>query len=372
MEDIKKIVLTGGPCSGKSSALPHIESLLLKRGHRPLFVPEAATSLITAGIRPELLGDKFQEYVIRQQLHNESLAMDAAKRYAEQGARPVIILDRGLMDGAAYMDTDSFKKLAETFGASFLEWLQRYDAVIALEVAPRDFYTIDNNAARSEDYEGACKKGENTKAAWKGSKLFVVGNPEEGGFEKKMRDVGNIVLKALGEPPVEVEYKWIVESIDMDSMFAMNPRVFKIEQSYLTGEKEGEERVRKLCHDGSCLYYHSIKKVTGRGRSMERIEIERKISEEDYNFLLERRDPGASTIRKTRYVFLWKDRQFELDVLEHKNSGGIPKYLLELELPDANLSADELELPNFIIDAKLDDGSFSNAQIAKLLAQRQR
>lgn len=46
---VKKIVLTGGPCAGKTTALQQIEREFTEKGYHVLIVPEAASILIGAG-----------------------------------------------------------------------------------------------------------------------------------------------------------------------------------------------------------------------------------------------------------------------------------------------------------------------------------
>ena len=66
MKTIKKIVITGGPCSGKSTMLNLIENTFKEKGYKVLIVSETATELIRGGISP--LGGKenmfiFQDYL---------------------------------------------------------------------------------------------------------------------------------------------------------------------------------------------------------------------------------------------------------------------------------------------------------------------
>ena len=49
---ISKIVLTGGPCAGKSTAMSRIQEEFGELGYTVLFVPETATELITGGVAP--------------------------------------------------------------------------------------------------------------------------------------------------------------------------------------------------------------------------------------------------------------------------------------------------------------------------------
>ena len=50
--EITKIVLTGGPGAGKTTAQSWIQNDLSKLGYKVLFVPETASELITGGVAP--------------------------------------------------------------------------------------------------------------------------------------------------------------------------------------------------------------------------------------------------------------------------------------------------------------------------------
>ena len=49
---IEKIVITGGPCAGKSTAMSWIQNTFTQMGWNVLFVPETATELISGGVAP--------------------------------------------------------------------------------------------------------------------------------------------------------------------------------------------------------------------------------------------------------------------------------------------------------------------------------
>lgn len=58
--NIHKIVITGGPCAGKTTAMSWIQNAFTKRGYRVLFVPETATELITGGVAPWTCGTNLE------------------------------------------------------------------------------------------------------------------------------------------------------------------------------------------------------------------------------------------------------------------------------------------------------------------------
>ena len=51
-KNIVKIVLTGGPCAGKTTGMSWIQNAFTQMGYAVLFVPETATELISCGVAP--------------------------------------------------------------------------------------------------------------------------------------------------------------------------------------------------------------------------------------------------------------------------------------------------------------------------------
>ena len=109
---IFRFALTGGPCSGKSTALKHTLSYFAT--HHPevrvFTTPEAATMLFSNGITFAELDDpkcifEFQVAVISTQMALENIF----ERYGGNTAEVCVVLcDRGLMDGAAYIEKEKF------------------------------------------------------------------------------------------------------------------------------------------------------------------------------------------------------------------------------------------------------------------------
>ena len=100
MTDITKISLTGGPCAGKSSAVPYLTARLAAHGVEVIAVPEQATALMSSGKTPENMGSAaFHSLLFGNQLAAEEAA---EKKARESAAKKVLILcDRGLLDSRA-------------------------------------------------------------------------------------------------------------------------------------------------------------------------------------------------------------------------------------------------------------------------------
>ena len=71
--EFTKIVITGGPCAGKSTAMSWIQNTFMQMGYIVLVIPETATELITGGVSPwtcRTNGD-YQKGQLRLQLDKE-------------------------------------------------------------------------------------------------------------------------------------------------------------------------------------------------------------------------------------------------------------------------------------------------------------
>ena len=59
--EISKIVITGGPSAGKTTAMSWVQNAFTQMGYTVLFVPETATELITGGVAPWACGTNAEE-----------------------------------------------------------------------------------------------------------------------------------------------------------------------------------------------------------------------------------------------------------------------------------------------------------------------
>lgn len=171
---IFKFVITGGPCSGKTTALNKIKEKLSDSGLNVLIVPETATELITGNITAANVGAlNLQKMIFRLQLEKEAIFDIAAENLNND---TVIIYDRGLLDGNAYINNDEFNNILEQHGQTKEKIISRYDAVFHLVTAAfgaEEYYTLANNSARSEDIPTAKLIDSKTAEAWKTHPFFI-------------------------------------------------------------------------------------------------------------------------------------------------------------------------------------------------------
>jgi CYTH domain-containing protein/predicted ATPase len=361
---IPVIAITGGPCAGKTTVMNFLRQKLQDLGFMVFVVPEAATEFIMAGAAPTVLGGEFfQEQLVQHIVEQE----DRYKKMAARFDRPVILCDRGAMDGAAYVPKGQFDIILKHIGYDRVQLRdERYAGVIFLRsvaVGKPELYTLENNAARVEKTpEEAAALDERTLDVWMGSPhLRVIDNSTD--LEGKIARTFEAVCRVLGIPePVEIERKWVVKPFDLSRLPSHTASV-EIVQDYLVSRRSDvhEERVRARGQNGSMIYYHTAKRDVAPGV---RAEYERQITKGMYLQLLRRRDPLLKTIAKTRHCFVYENQYFELDELYNEKRF----MLLELELSDMK---DCVVLPPFLEAHALDvtgDKLYSNYSLARQLA----
>ena len=99
-KQISKIVVTGGPCAGKTTAMSWIQNAFTKLGYAVLFVDETATQLITGGAAPWLSTSNrdFQWHLIQLQQAKEHTFTEIGKTMKEN--KVLIVCDRAAMETA--------------------------------------------------------------------------------------------------------------------------------------------------------------------------------------------------------------------------------------------------------------------------------
>ncbi len=158
-DGVLRIVLTGGPGGGKTTAAD-----LFRReiGERVIVVPESATILFAGGfprVSAPSAGVATQRAIYAVQRNLEDVQ---AARYPDR----VQLCDRGTIDGAAYWPTgpeDFFAAMGTTHAAE----LGRYDAVIFLETAALGDVEVEGgNRYRTESNAEAIELDRRLRALW--------------------------------------------------------------------------------------------------------------------------------------------------------------------------------------------------------------
>ncbi len=361
-KSISKIVITGGPCAGKTTGMSWIQNAFTERGYTVLFIPETATELISGGVAPWTCGSngEYQKCQLKLQMEKEKVFEYAARTMDSE--KILIVCDRGALDNKAYMTDTEFAVAANYVGANEVELRDGYDAVFHLVTAAKGaqkFYTTANNTARTETLEEAAALDDKLIAAWTGHPhLRIIDNAE--GFEEKMKCLIKEIALFLGEPePYEIERKYLIEYPEISALEAL-PNCEKVEiiQTYLQADHGDEVRIRQRGSRGNYIYFETRKKTIS---GLKRIEIERRLTKDEYLERLMDADPTRMPIRKDRYCLADGNQYFEIDIYPFWNDQAI----LEIELSDPE---EEIRFPKMlkVIREVTEEEAYKNASLAKL------
>ena len=328
MKEIKSIVLTGGPCAGKTSALAYLKEELERHDVAVLTLKECATSLMQQGFTPEKMGSyDFHSLLFATQFSAENALRKKAESLDAQTV--VLLLDRGLLDNRAYVTAEEFDRYSARFTLNEERIRNRYDAVFHLVSAAdgaEEKYHCGNNSVRSEDIAQARALDEELLALWTGTAhLRIIDNSTD--FDNKLHRLLDEVNGFLGIPePLEIERKFLIEMPDLIYLNSLKTcRKVPITQAYLNTEREGRFRVRKRGEGSNALY---IKTSKYKINDLTRIEIESYISEKEFcDYLFDKKDVQG-IISKDRYCIALNGTYYELDVYPFWDD----KAILEIEL----------------------------------------
>ena len=346
-----KIVLTGGPCAGKTTALSKIEEHLEECGYKVMVVSESATELIKGGIRPfgesKLDFDYFQTLMVKYQLDKEKIYEMAANSLSDD---VVIIYDRGVIDNKAYINQNKFDEILDSYGLKELSLMDNYDMVLHLVTAAdgaENFYTLGNNSARTETEEEAKVLDNKTVNAWLGhSNLKIIDNSTN--FDDKLKRVLNSINNLLGLPKSSKKERKFLVDLDRSDLSMIDSERIHIEQYYLDTNNEVRLRKRTLKGDSTYYYTEQIKGKDG----VSTVLIDKKITEKDFHKKLLASN-GFSRIEKDRYSFVYNKKCYKLDIIDGYG-------ILEAD------GTGNIELPNFlhILDEVTNNPNYQNKSIA--------
>ena len=362
-KQVVKIVITGGPCAGKTTAMSWIQNAFTKLGYAVLFVDETATQLITGGAAPWVSTSNrdFQLQLLRLQQAKEKAFTEIGKTMKEN--KVLVVCDRAAMDNCAYMTEQEFGWVLKQMNTGKIALRDQYDAVFHLVTAAKGaekYYTLANNQARTETVEEAAALDDKLISAWTGHPHFrIIDNST--GFEEKMLRLIKEITAFLGEPaPMEIERKYLISRPNLH-MLEQKPNCERVDivQTYLKSDDPLEERrIRQRGSNGSYIYFMTRKR---KASGIKRVEVEERLSQEEYVDLMVEADPAYRPIHKERYCLSENGLYYEIDIYPEWKD----KAIMEIELYSED---QEIVFPDDIevIREVTDDPAFSNHELARI------
>lgn len=118
-----KIILTGGPCGGKTASIQFLSEKLSEQNYSVRIVDETANSLLKLGYMPNvnISTFDFQNLLFKIQFLNE---------YISEGKSNILLCDRGLFDGKVYIDNNDFKKILDLNKVDEKKIFSTYDGAL--------------------------------------------------------------------------------------------------------------------------------------------------------------------------------------------------------------------------------------------------
>mmetsp|Transcript_22931 Transcript_22931/g.47672 ORF Transcript_22931/g.47672 Transcript_22931/m.47672 type:complete len:451 (+) Transcript_22931:277-1629(+) len=370
---IYKIVLTGGPCGGKTTALARLSPYLRERGFEVISCPEAFTLLVSNGMAFDYLGAvQGMDLVVQDTVMDIQIGLeDGFERVLRARGKPgVLLCDRGLMDGAAYMKNEDWEKLLKKRDVQCVSELRegRYNAVFHLVTAAEGaekFYTLENNEVRTETPELARELDDLTRNAWVGHpNLKIFDNSTD--FEKKLQRVVEETARLVGLPSQleRTTIKFILKKApDLNSFPEdVSYQIFDVEKVYLYDEivnpsdrsddiTDEYSFIRKrttLNMEGEAsgsVYGLTIVQKTKDGQTIEKKRI---ITRREYSSLFNNRDKSRHVVRQQRISFLWNIQSFNVHVYQEPVSDICILHAQVKSTPETPVAEGEVEIPTFL------------------------
>lgn len=352
---IWKLVLTGGPCGGKTTGQARLSTFFENLGWKVYRVPETATVLLQGGVNfgelPNWAAIDFQENLLRTMLQIENTYFALAEA-SERNC--LVICDRGAMDASAFVSKDEWENIMTKIGCDEVDIRDnRYHQVIHMVTSAKGaerFYTIEDHATRKEGLEEARFRDTKAAEAWIGHPYVdIIDNNCD--FDNKINRLISCVATKMGidiGDRLKVNARKVKFAVNgplpADTVFP-SFRDFEVVHHYLqTASKKIQSRLRKRGRMGKWSYIHTIRKqVSGQD-----VEVKTPLTHRDYTHLLDQQDPRHLSVNKIRRCFLYNNQYFQLDIYKepcHPRCKGL--ILLETY---TTLNADELRerLPTFL------------------------
>lgn len=334
-----KIVITGGPCSGKTEIIKYLVENLENRGYFVFVCKDTIKELELNGIKKDtyITDRDFQNILLDRQIEKEHFYNTLEYFYPSD--KLVILYEKGIMDIGTLIDNVYiFEKMLNERDLTFLKLYENYDCVIHL-------VTTANGSEKSY--------------LWGGHKdIVVIDNTND--FKDKKINVLNEVYKRLGQPLYKNNIRRFLVKNPKKSDLSKLSNYYKkdIIVTYLKN-KDAVRVVKQIKTRGTnySFIYQEYNKDNLQDISS------KYITEREYISLLLDADIIKHQIIKEQYCFIWNDLYYELNVYSFCDDYAI----IEMEL-ESEISQDNIKFPPLVLIKEItEDLNYNEFRLAKEL-----
>jgi predicted ATPase len=318
---VYKIVLTGGPCGGKTTGQDRLATFFESMGWKVFTVPEAATVLLSGGVKfAELSKEQayeFQKDLLITLMQIEKVFFNQAALVKDRNV--LVICDRGALDPSAYLDGDGWQRILKDCNLEPFELREnRYNQIVHMVTAAdgaEKFYTVMNNTARTEGIKQALEQDRLTRNAWVGHPYVdIVDNSDCIRFDDKILKLIQVVCDRVGLPYQDRlaknsrKRKWLVRNFNADAFPKYEE--FMVAHDYLLADNPDlQVRIRRRCQNNRSTFTITTRHFL----KPEVVETRMQITEREYHRYLAMKDLSRATLHKKRRCFLFGSQYFHLD-----------------------------------------------------------
>ncbi len=313
---IKKIIISGGSNSGKTTIIEKIKRLYEIQGIKVIIIEDSIEELLNNNnIEYTDYGyslEAFTNLVIEKEKQKEQLL----DKYLKTQKRDVLVIySRGPKLNSIYRNSKELSKRTD------------YDIAINLL----------GDKSNNTNYERT---------------IDIL--PKEH-LEEKIHEVFNIINRLFGKDEVIRQEKYIVDlTKSRIGEIAAKSRFVKMEQTCLYTDDCKEIRLRRITINGVYYYiYTEYKYVDGKRY----LTLEKSISEKEYRLLLKLRNKELQTMTKYRHYIFDKGTWMYVDFFEDKKETG----MLEINV----INEDDIQIPDYIkvIDRVKEEDNKNNRKL---------
>ena len=270
----------------------------------------------------------FQKALMRLQESLEDTFLEIAQMVKDQPV--VLLIDRGLLDGSAYVSEDIWADLMNDLGTNTIRLREdRYDGILHLVTAADgapEFYASLNNEARYESIDEAIEKDKKLRTAYMGhGKWFLVGNnyPD---FNSKINGAKTEVHRILNNRTVGEQFyrKFLLKKstssvrtrVPIDVSEDMHIDESTVMETFINYKStEGKvhcSSIEKKGFNKAFTYTHKIS-IERNGQILKK---QRAISAHEYIELESLRIPDTNTLKSTRLCLIEEELYMIFDYYE--------------------------------------------------------